>query len=900
MLSGPLNFLAAPAGTTFAEPVPYGLANNLNDQGWIWPRDNTGWLAVDFGTPMVLSRLRVFCTYNDASRGATWTIEFSSDHTTWTPAANFNFVSTFRGGVDDSGAAVNGYGGWYETSFNATGSEARHWRIRQSAVLVDHAPRCGQMEFYGSPGTGPIPVTLKTAAPQGGGVRTEATLVLELEDGSPSQVGPETIQLTLDGQTVLPDLAKPVGGTVTTVTYDPPGRLAVGPHSYQIVFGDNTAAPALQTNSFSFVVVPDEFLQITPGMLSGNFTFYVSPPITNFATPLPYGVANNASDLGWIWVNDSYLTIHFGTPVALARLRGYASYPPEGRGAIWAIEVSNDGAEFQPVSEFTFQTSVGGGVNDDGTVRSDCAGWYETSFNQDGAKTGQYWRVRQIGVTIQHAPRVAQLEFYSPAPVPTLRSASPMGFTVPAASALSAQLQDNLTAVDLSSVRLFLDGQAVAATLDRPTGSFLTTVSYDPPGDLSWGMHAVRLVFGNNATPSVLQTNDWSFRVAIAPLPVCASMLSGPLNFVATPAGTSFNEPVPYGFVNNVNDQGWIWPSDNSGLLGVDFAVPTLVNGFRVYVTYVDAPRGANWAIEYSNDQATWSLATDFRFVSRPGGGLNDDFTVRADCGGWYEVRFNARGGVAARYWRVRQTEVLATHAPRCGQVEFYGAPLPPLPVTPAMLSGPLNFFATPAGGSFTEPIPYGYANNVADNGWIWPRDNSGLLQLDFGAPQVLNVVRVYCSYATEGRGALWAIERSDDATTWVPTADFAFESRLGVGVNDHGCKRADYGGWYGILFNASRQTARYWRVRQVQETVGHAPRCAQMQFFEIPAPPAPLRIEYAQEDGFLFLSWADPTDTAVLQWAETVRGPWQDVPGGFSPYPVSPTESAGFYRLRQ
>jgi hypothetical protein len=139
------------------------------------------------------------------------------------------------------------------------------------------------------------------------------------------------------------------------------------------------------------------------------------------------------------------------------------------------------------------------------------------------------------------------------------------------------------------------------------------------------------------------------------------------------PPNTTFAEPIPYGIANNDNDVGWIWPSDNSGLLNVDFGLPAMLTGFRAYVTYGGGQRGANWAIEYSDDQATWTLATDFHFLTTLGGGINDDFTHRTDYGGWYEVTFNPGATIAARYWRVRQTEVLANHAPRCGQVEFYG-----------------------------------------------------------------------------------------------------------------------------------------------------------------------------------------------------------------------------------
>src|SRR5205814_1516426 len=60
------------------------------------------------------------------------------------------------------------------------------------------------------------------------------------------------------------------------------------------------------------------------------------------------------------------------------------------------------------------------------------------------------------------------------------------------------------------------------------------------------------------------------------------------------------------------------------------------------------------------------------------------------------------------------------------------------LPVTPGMLSGPLTFFATQGGVEFAEPIPYGFVNNLSDNGWIWPNDNSGELVVDFGVPTAL------------------------------------------------------------------------------------------------------------------------------------------------------------------
>jgi len=896
MLSGPLAFIGSPGGLTFANPVPYGIVNNINDNGWIWPSDNSGRLVVDFGAPVGLSKFRAYSTYNGGSRGANWAIEHSSNNNDWTQSTNFPFVTTLLGGVDDQGAPIAGFGGWYEISFNPEGSEDRYWRIRQTQVLVLHAPRCGQFAFY-APSSLP---SVKSASPKNEKVRSDANILIELEDGLGAPVAPATIQLSVNGQAVAPVIDPAIFSSVTTVSYDPPGTLPVGSNSYRIVFGDESVPPVLQTNSYSFSVVPDEFCAVTPAMLSGSLTFFASPGGLTHSAPIPYGIPNNAADVGWIWVNDSYLDVNFGESIALARFRVYASYPGAAYGAVWAIEVSSDGVLYESVADFVYQNSPGGGVNDDGSRRSDMSGWYEAAFNQNGAKSGQYWRVRQTGVTIAHAPRSAEMEFYKAVQNPTVKSFGPSGDGAKGDAVIRVELQDNLTAVVPGSIQLSLNGETVSPTIEKPPGSLVTTVSYDPPGDLPVGVYTIRTQFANDAVPPVVQTHEFTFKVAPLPLPVCPAMLSGPLNFLASPAGLTFSAPIPYGIVNNVADNGWIWPSDNSGVLNVDFGAPAAVNRFRVFVSYAGTSRGANWAIEYSNDNVTWSLATDFVFITTAGGGINDDFSPRSDFGGWYQAAFNADGMIGARYWRVRQTEVLVAHAPRCAQVEFYGALIMPLPVTPAMLSGPLNFYASPAGLTFNDPIPYGIVNNAADNGWIWPRDNSGLLQVDFGQAQVVNMFRVYSTYGGAGKGAIWAIERSEDAANWTPVTDFTFETRTGGGLNDDGCTRSDDAGWYGTSFNDTRAAARYWRIRQTQVTVEHPPRCGQVEFFAFSVPPS-LELTFTKEGGSLTLSWADPTDTAVLQWTGDVHsGEWHDLLDAVSPYPVTMSETMRFYRLRR
>jgi len=1141
MLSGPLTFFATPAGVEFAEPVPYGFANNLQDRGWIWPNDNTGLLVVDFGVPAALTKVRVYCVYNGGERGALWAIERSSDNSSWVQVADFPYRQSQGGGVDDNGVPVDGFGGWYSVSFNAEAKPDRYWRIRQVEILRGHAPRSGLIEFYGSTGPSPVPIIksvsptenttrknaviqveledgavtkvapasiqlslngqlvkpsvskspdstvttvsydpkgslregantvkivfadtatppatmsreygfvvindqaaslllnidfngvrndpgpdepgptfagqgaggggtvwnglkadsrtqiglddddnltvsgnnllnsigettpvgfaispvggdvsgtaskdaksslalfsdvifvgfgaqitlkadftisglgpvpyvdlyfyttgaglevpggreeavvssgifkasntrvfklvpvsngtvkgqltgdparlagltivraapqpfVKSAAPRGGDIRRDASIKVELEDYT-TQVAPGSIQLLLDGQAVTPVITKPAGSAITTVSFKPATALSEGNHTYQIVFGDTSSPSIVQKQQFSFFVLPDSKLIVTPQMLSGSLDFFASPAGLKFANPVPYGIANNVSDSGWIWPQDNsgLLDVDFGAPTALARFRVYSTYPSGGRGALWAIEASADTSTWVPIVEFPFETKAGLGLNDDGTKRTDFGGWYEMSFNHTGAASYRYWRVRQVTATVGHAPRAGQVEFHSALPEPIVLSTAPTGQNVKRDDNIVMQLKDNRTAVALNSIKLFLNGQQVQPSVERPAGSLITTVTYDPPIDLPEGVNTLRITFNNNATPPVSQTHDFSFAVAVAEtrITVQPEMLSGPLKFFASPAGLQFGDPIPYGITNNVTDKGWIWPQDNAGALTVDFGIPLSLNKFRVYSTYPGDGRGANWAIEYSNDKSTWGLATDFAFVTKAGGGVNGDGSKRTDFGGWYESTFNADGAIGARFWRVRQTKILVGHAPRAGQVEFYGDPLPPLAVTPAALSGSLNFFASPAGLKHANPIPYGIANNVADRGWIWPQDNSGLLAVDFQLPVILQAFRVYSSFPGDGRGALWAIEHSTDNINWTGTADFPFQTKKGVGVNDDGTARTDFGGWYGMTFNETGASARYWRVRQTKITVGHAPRAAQAEFYG--AYVAPLAVQ--------------------------------------------------------
>jgi hypothetical protein len=766
MLSGSLDFHA---GINLvleghANPIPYGFENNLNDQGWIWPRSDTGdgtsdpgfpgVLFIDLGEPKEIFAFRGWSSFTGGSRGGRWRISSSQDDNVYTEVATFDFVTTSGGGVDDRGNSMpsGNFGGWYSINFNPDGAAAQYWEVLQIEDLVSHSPRVAEVQFLTSPAT-PEPFVL-SSSPLGPGVSLTAPLQVVLRDNA-TQVAGDSIEMMVDGTVVAHSIS--MEGKNTIVSFDPAPALWPQDTSFgsevnvSVSFGDTSDPQVVQVHEYKFTTEapPECFpLLVTGNMLAGSLEFLATPDTVNaHADPIPYGVANNVTDGGWIWPqeNTGTVTVDFGGPQVVNGFSVWSSFPGDGRGARWAIEYSNDGVAFEKVSDFDFVTTAGGGRNDDGGRREDYGGWYENRFNHDSAIAAQFWRVSQTDILVSHAPRAAQIAFCGP-------------FVEPCT-------------------------------------------------------------------------------VGVCPLPVTGGMLSGSLEFFASPAIDAHADPIPYGIGNNVADQGWIWPQDNSGFLTVDYGVPQVLTGFRVWSSFPGDGRGARWVIECSKDDEVYSEVAIFDFVTTQGGGLDDSGNPRPDFGGWYGIGFNP-GGIVARYWRVAQVEILVGHAPRAAEVEFIG-PLqtPPvvLNVTAEMLSGPLVFFASPVIDAHADPIPYGIENNVADSGWIWPQDNTGALTVDFGQPEAVAGFRAWSSFAADSRGASWLIEYSDDGETFSEAGVFDFVSTRGGGVNDDGSRRDDWGGWFTSIFNAGGTAAQYWRVSQVGILVGHAPRVAQVQFL---APP--------------------------------------------------------------
>lgn len=172
-----------------------------------------------------------------------------------------------------------------------------------------------------------VPPFVESTAPSGTSVSPDAAIAIGVRDGT-SQLNPSSINLTLDGATVVPSVAKV--GPVTTLSYDPPGFLAPGTHNVRLVFSDNSSPVVTQTNAFNFTVFSyynillptalylEDFESTTEGNLPAGWTSqsYSVVPDPNFDLQ----DLNSASYANWVVVSSSRFTQPMLT---------YSSHTPE-------------------------------------------------------------------------------------------------------------------------------------------------------------------------------------------------------------------------------------------------------------------------------------------------------------------------------------------------------------------------------------------------------------------------------------------------------------------------------------------------------------------------------------------------------------------------------------------
>ncbi len=112
-----------------------------------------------------------------------------------------------------------------------------------------------------APANLPITVSLKSPAAANGA--PDAAVVLELENGTSSQVNTNTISLSLNGNPVTPQISK--NGNITTVSFKPSTLFTAGSvNNVRVVFSDNSTPAVTSTNTFQFTI--ENFATIPPRM----------------------------------------------------------------------------------------------------------------------------------------------------------------------------------------------------------------------------------------------------------------------------------------------------------------------------------------------------------------------------------------------------------------------------------------------------------------------------------------------------------------------------------------------------------------------------------------------------------------------------------------------------------
>ncbi|MCL5099033.1 MAG: hypothetical protein M1608_16160 [Candidatus Omnitrophica bacterium] len=146
---------------------------------------------------------------------------------------------------------------------------------------------------------------------------------------------------------------------------------------------------------------------------------------------------------------------------------------------------------------------------------------YTPAGNFDSANTLYFGKIPVTNGTLAGAfggfpgeARFSGLTIQKPSPGPYVKSFSPVGGAVPSNAVVVVELYDYITQVVSDSIHLSFNNLPVTPSIDKPAGSIVTTVSYDPPGDLDAGsINTVMIMFSDNSNPPRTQT---VFRLSLA------------------------------------------------------------------------------------------------------------------------------------------------------------------------------------------------------------------------------------------------------------------------------------------------------------------------------------------------------------------------------------------------
>lgn len=380
------------------------------------------------------------------------------------------------------------------------------------------------------------PVTLITSMsplPGATDVAGNATIDIVLADGS-RQIQTSSVQLTVNGQTVSPTVAKAAGSGTTTITFDPPGDLPPeAPVTVKLVYSDDATPPNAHTVNYSFttkaitatlIAIDDKTIwrydrsgtDLGTAWKDKNFNdsaweqgpALIADETGTTAEPIrtPISRYNDAGD----YVSTFYFRIHFNftgnTGAARLQLR----------------HVVDDGALFylNGTEVLRFGYAAGATVAFD----NNAAGGHENAYvgpvdiSTASLVSGDNVlavEVHQSGGSSSDVVFGATLEAVLSNPVKTAidtLSPAPDALDVAVNTAFAFTLRDGAQRVQPNSVQLSINGQTVTPTVNKASGATTTSVSYQPTANLPAGSAVtVKLVFSDDATPPNVTTKEYSF-----------------------------------------------------------------------------------------------------------------------------------------------------------------------------------------------------------------------------------------------------------------------------------------------------------------------------------------------------------------------------------------------------
>lgn len=386
--------------------------------------------------------------------------------------------------------------------------------------------------------------------PTGPGIIPGAVIQIGITDIN-TQVATNTIQLFLNAQAVLPGIAKPAGTNVTTVTYAPTGGFVpLSSNTVTITFGDSSNPPVLTTNEFSFTVIEPAAAAM---VVNVDFNGYRNIPGPD--DPGPTYSGQGAGGGGTVFnglavpskledgTDDDNLTVEgsnllnsiggatsvgFTVSPVGGDLGGTPTTDPTSMDALFGDYFFNLSAgnttEESPftisglgtvpwVDLYFYRTH--GGVTIPGCTAANYAG--ERIFTPDNTLWFRHVPVSGGTVSGTFGGGTAVIDGMSivkPLPQPFVKSTAPVGPGIVASASVSIELEDYVSQVVTNSIQLFFNGVAVAPAISKPAASGVTTIAYDPPGEMvPESTNTVRVVFSDNSAVPIVQTNQFTFSV---------------------------------------------------------------------------------------------------------------------------------------------------------------------------------------------------------------------------------------------------------------------------------------------------------------------------------------------------------------------------------------------------